>query len=254
MTTASVLGADHARVGRNNQDAAAGWAEGRRGVAVVCDGCGSAPYSELGARVVARTLVAAMARRLRRGADPAREEPWAEARAELVATLGHLGRAWATQLAPPEEAPAPADVEAHLLCTVVAAAVTEERAAIWALGDGAFVLGGHLHVLGPFEDNAPPYLAYDLLGAPARARLVSCDAGEAGVALVATDGAAALGEELVELAAAPRYLEHPDALRRHLVMRARPTERILWDERRVERAVAALRDDASIALLGWEAS
>ena len=63
---------------------------------------------------------------------------------------------------------------------------------MWAIGDGGYVLDGRNVRLGPFADNRPPYLGYDLLGDPRPATLVTAPARDAGVAAVATDGAAPL--------------------------------------------------------------
>lgn len=267
---AAVTGAAHARLGRNGQDAVARWSQGALGVVVVCDGCGSGARSELGAIYTARALCAAMARRLAAGACPAEQATWEDARAEVVSHLRALLASWRLPAAPTpsdnnDEHAAPASIAAadlpalqeHLLCTTIAAACSDRAAAVWALGDGAFVTGGELTVLGPFPDNAPPYLAYDLLGEPRRAHFAAHaldGAGQASGILIATDGAAALGEALVELAAAPRFTAHPDALRRTLATLARPAERIAWAERRVERTAAALQDDAAIGLLRWSRS
>ncbi|HRC57815.1 MAG TPA: protein phosphatase 2C domain-containing protein, partial [Kofleriaceae bacterium] len=197
----AVMGASHLRAARNGQDAAASWSHGELAVAVVCDGCGSSERSELGAQLVARRMCAAVARRLRAGGSVADPALWGACRDEVVDELGHLARSFwvapeATPKATPEDWPAtlatttatkPATTPAtlpralpggalpelaqSLLCTVLVAALDERDAAIWALGDGAFVLGDELTVLGPFPDNAPPYLAYDLVGAPPVARL-----------------------------------------------------------------------------------
>lgn len=245
---AAVCGAAHQRLARNGQDAAARWSEARRAVVVVCDGCGSGARSELGAIFTANAMVAAMARQLRAGASAVEEEPWEVARREVTAALRQLLASWRH-----ESYDELALIEQHLLCTVVAAACDERGASVWALGDGAFVLDGALTQLGPFADNAPPYLAYDLLGEPRPAHFHSVRA-ERGVALVATDGAAALGEDLLALTGHDRYLAHPDALRRYLATLARGSERIAWSERRVERTAAPLQDDASIGLLRWSAS
>jgi Protein phosphatase 2C len=262
---AAVTGAAHLRVARNGQDSVARWSQGKRGVVVVCDGCGSGASSELGAIFTARALCAAMARRLAAGEPATERATWEAARGEVVHALTRLVASWA----PEDGAVAqlvPQLVEQHLLCTAVAAACDERGASVWAVGDGAYVLDGELTVLGPFAENAPPYLAYELLGVAPRAHFaarrhgaddanVACRAR--GAILVATDGAAALGEDLCAFAA-PETLEHllthPDALRRHLATLARPAERIVWSERRVERTAAALQDDAAIALLSWRRS
>src|SRR5262249_47039977 len=56
-------------------------------------------------------------------------------------------------------------VQDYLLFTVVGALVTPWRTFCFSLGDGVMVVNGDLIPLGPFPDNAPPYLAYALLDA-----------------------------------------------------------------------------------------
>ena len=56
LAFATVAGRMHHLSGRNNQDAYA-WTQGPGGlIAVVCDGCGSGPHSEVGAQVGARLV------------------------------------------------------------------------------------------------------------------------------------------------------------------------------------------------------
>ncbi len=249
---AAVSGAAHLRLARNGQDAAATWSDARRSVVVVCDGCGSGARSELGAIFTANAMAAAMARRLGAGEPAAAEETWEAARRDVVSALRLLLESWSLGSSQ-NAAQNAALIEQHLLCTVLAAACDGGGAAVWALGDGAFVLDEQLTELGPFPDNAPPYLAYDLLGAPRPARFAK-SARPSGRALIASDGAAALGEDLIYIADHDRYHTHPDALRRLLATAARASERIAWEARRVERTAARLQDDAAIGLLRWSAS
>jgi hypothetical protein len=107
-----------------------------------------------------------------------------------------------------------------------------------------------LRVLGPFADNQPPYLAYDLLGMPATAHVEAWHAS-AGQIVVATDGVMDLALDGLLDGRDPRALGHPDGLRRWLAVRARGAERIDWDARRVVRTPAALQDDGAVAVLGW---
>jgi len=238
-----VVGADHRRLDRPGQDAAATIvaADGRAGVAVVCDGCGSTVGAQVGAELGARLFANAIATALAAGASPADPALWAGARAAVVARLGAilpgLGR-------DPEAA-----VHDLFLFTVVAAAVDADTAAVWAIGDGACVLDRSTTTFGPFADNRPPYLAYDLLGDPRAAVLRTAPAGDVGVAVVATDGAAPL--DLAALADDSRVSSHPDALRRRLVVRARPNEEIDWIAQRVVRTPAVLTDDCAVAILRW---
>ncbi len=233
---AAVTGARHLRVARNGQDAAAAWARGEVAAIVVCDGCGSGASSEVGARLGAQLVIAGLARRLREGARPCDPTLWDAVRGEVVEALGALGARLGGDRAQV--------VHDHLLFTIVASAVAGEDTAVWAIGDGAYALDGDARVLGPFDDNQPPYLGYDLLGSPAPATLAT--ARGVGTVLVATDGVAEVGLDAVGDAA--RYTRHPDALRRELTVLARGTERIDWAAGRVERTPARLQDDGAVAI------
>jgi hypothetical protein len=236
---AAVSGARHLRMARNGQDAAATWVGDDAGAIVVCDGCGSGASSEVGARLGAQLVIAAVAARLRRGEPP--RALWGGVRTQVAALIGQLAEAM-----PGDRATAIRD---HFLFTIVAAAARGDHACVWAIGDGAYATGDQVRVLGPFADNQPPYLAYDLLDMPQPARLEVIDP-RAGSVAVATDGAAELGlAEILDHAT----LAHGDGLRRRLAVLARSGERIDWEARRVVRAPAALQDDGAIAVLRWQA-
>src|SRR5690349_19663390 len=176
-----VLGADHRRLDRPGQDAAAVvvGASGRSAVAVVCDGCGSTPAAQVGAELGARLVASAVSTALDGGARAADPDVWAAVRASIGARLAALVAGFAD--------PAAA-IQDLLLFTIVAAAIDGESAAVWSIGDGAYLLDGRVTTLGPFADNSPPYLAYDVLGEPRAAALATVPAGAAGVLAVATDG------------------------------------------------------------------
>ena len=234
---AAVIGARHARVARNGQDAAAAWAERGAGAIVVCDGCSAGASSEVGARLGARLVLATVQRELQHASA---SHVWPVVRARLVDELARLADAL-----PGDRAQV---VHDHLLFTIVAAAWKGDEVAVWALGDGGYLLGDRACVLGPFADNQPPYLGYDLLGEPPASHLEIADARAIDRVIVATDGAAELG---LEQFAAPALAAHPDALRRKLAVLARGDERIDWDARRVERRAALLQDDGAVAILRW---
>lgn len=235
---AAVSGARHLRMARNGQDAAASWVGDGAGAIVVCDGCGSSPSSEVGARLGAQLVIAALAARLQAGDRPA--ALWNSVRTQVAAALRSLADAMPGGRA--------AAIREHFLFTIVAAAVQGDEACVWAIGDGAFAAGDRLWTLGPFEDNQPPYLAYDLLDMPQPARLEVVDA-DSGAMAVATDGVAEIGlSALLDDAT----LAHPDGLRRRLAVLARGGERIDWNARRVIRTPAVLQDDGAVAVLRWQ--
>jgi hypothetical protein len=237
---ATVIGARHQRAGRNGQDAAYVSVGGAVAiaVAVVCDGCSSGKSSELGARLGAALYARAIESRLLRGEPVTSAATWEAARADVVGVLASL-----LERLPGDRVDA---IREQLLFTIVAAAITPDGAVVWALGDGAYWHGGVTHVLGPFADNAPPYLAYDLLGEGADATFVV--AGDVDCVVIATDGADDLPSGLAPFAA-ERYVAHPDALRRQLALLARGDEHIDWIESRVVRTPAVLQDDCAIAIL-----
>lgn len=235
----AVTGARHLRGARNGQDAAASLVGDGFALVVVCDGCSSGGSSEVGARLGSRLFAGALGARLSRGERPSAEATWNGARGDVVRALAEL-----LERLPGDRSAA---IEELFLFTLVAAAATRDEAAVWALGDGAYSFGETTRVLGPFADNAPPYLAYDLLGEPQEAAFEVAPAGWASI-VVGTDGACELDDGLARFAAA-KYVAHPDALRRELAVLARSTERIDWDERRIVRVPAVLQDDCAIGVL-----
>jgi hypothetical protein len=241
-TAAAVMGARHRRTARNGQDAAVASCDGGVAVVVACDGCSTGTSSEVGAQLGSTWFARSLATRLQAGARVTCDETWAAVRADVVRALAEL-----LERMPGDRAQA---IHDHFLFTIVAAAATRDGAAVWALGDGAYWFGGSTRVLGPFADNAPPYLAYELLGDPQPAHFVELAPCEAIV--IATDGASEI--DGLERFAANRYLDHPDALRRELALLARSHERIDWDERRVVRTPAVLQDDCAIGVVRWRKS
>jgi hypothetical protein len=198
----TVIGRDHARAGRNGQDA---WAWGERdGVlaAVVTDGCSSAPHSEVGAKIGARVVLEAILA----GAGDVTEVALARLR-DVAEALGGVD---ATR------------VHDYLLFTTVALVVREDVTTIVAAGDGVVAVNGARVRLGPFPDNAPPYLAYALLGEAPACRLepvVEIATAELASALIGSDGA--LDVELSELWRDDAFFRNPDQVRRRLTLLAR---------------------------------
>ncbi|MBA3460383.1 MAG: protein phosphatase 2C domain-containing protein [Deltaproteobacteria bacterium] len=248
---AAVIGSRHLKAARNGQDAAAVWIGDGAGAVVVCDGCGSSGSSEVGARIGARLVIAALSRRLSAGGSASDAALWAGVRDEVVFQINELVNTMLGTAVAQECFARETVLREYFLFTIVAGAVAGNEAAVWALGDGGFAINGRARELGPFEDNQPPYLAYDLLGMPQTAVLEVVPAIAAGTIVVATDGIAEVGLDAI---AVERCLAHPDALRRRLAVLARAEEKIEWDARRVVRAPAALQDDGAVAILAWRGS
>jgi hypothetical protein len=236
VNAAAVTGARHLRAARNGQDAAATWVGDGAAAVVVCDGCGSSGSSEVGARLGARLFAAALGRHLGVGTL---EDAFAGARADVVRAIAAIVEPFSDR---------EAAVHEMFLFTIVAGAWRGDEGGVWGLGDGAYAFaGGATRELGPFADNEPPYLAYDLIGEAARACFEPAPTDCRGI-VVATDGALALVHGVAHFATT-RMLDNPDVLRRVLAMLARTPERIDWDERRVVRTPAVFQDDCAIGVL-----
>lgn len=196
--SATVTGARHLRVGKNGQDASATWCAADRAAVVVCDGCGSGASSEVGARLGAGLWIGAITRRL---ADMSSidELDWCAVRAEVVDQLAAIAR----QL--PGE-----PVRECFLFTIVSAALIGDDASVWMLGDGVYALDGEVRVVGPFANNEPPYLGYDLVGEPREAHRARSRANEV---VVATDGVLVEDDPPLDLTAlVDAGFRHPDGL------------------------------------------
>jgi hypothetical protein len=235
----SARGREHARLHRNNQDAAAFATSADVVIAAVADGCSSGCSTEVGARFAATWLARWLPRYARAGGVDA----WAPvAAAALTAELGAIARALAPS---PEDLPG--TVNDFLLFSFLAAVVTRDRTTVIGAGDGMFAVNGSAQVIDPGPDNAPDYLAYALLDAEPRTRVrVHFDGATSDVTsiVVATDGASELiarpsdsgaTSELAEIASDARYLKNPSLLQKRLT--------VLGEVR------GALRDDTTAALV-----
>ena len=233
----SVTGRAHGAAGRNNQDAFA-WSDGAEGlVAVVCDGCGSGPRSEVGAQAGARLVVQAARRWLRQGLEGA--DLLEQVRQDVLAGLRVLAGAMAADEPSLASGSCAASfsrtVEDYFLFTVVGVLITPRRATTFSLGDGLVVVNGDRHQLGPFPNNEPPYLGYALLPGLARGRHAfevhrSIAADDVQSLVLATDGALDL-EPLSPFWSDDRLFRNPDMVRRRLaVLNRGPRPGLLADD------------------------
>ncbi|MCB9754282.1 MAG: protein phosphatase 2C domain-containing protein [Myxococcales bacterium] len=264
LADGTVAGRDHVRAGRNNQDARACASDERAIVAIVCDGCGSCPQSELGAQLTARVMIAACREAVAR--DPRLEAPTETLAAIQGRALDSL-RALTGALHGEDARGARAFVHDALLCTVIGLLVTPGATMIFAAGDGAVAVNDRVRPLGPFPGNSPPYLASALLtgreeDAPLRV-IERVETRALSSAMIASDGALEL--EARQLRAVPgttrplgplrqfwtddRYFRNPDALRRQLALANREVARAAASGGGLRREHGLLPDDTTIVAL-----
>jgi hypothetical protein len=224
----SVTGRDHRRAERDGQDGHAVVVSEDVVAAIVTDGCSSGRSSEIGARVGAAWLAALVEQCFRGAADGngalsvrSAVTDAANVTRELLARLELLARSF-----DPAGDVSAARVDQSLLFGFLAAVVTPATTIVFGIGDGIVVVDDRITVIDPGPENAPPYVAYALVGGScARASLeprihfIGATAGVEVIA-VATDGAVPLTADasLPALAADPRYAKNPSLLRKRLVV------------------------------------
>jgi len=160
----SVPGTDHTKPGQpgwtNNHDAFT-WRRLRSGgyVAVVCDGCGSGKHSEIGSHLGANLLVQTITDDVEKLDNEGRPLAHIAFRRSQQIVLGYFAT-----LAKAMGGSFSQTINDYFLFTIVGAIVTPEEYCVFSLGDGVFILNGNVHSLGPFPNNSPPYMMYNLVG------------------------------------------------------------------------------------------
>ena len=266
----SIPGRDHMGrgdllLGKNNQDSFL-WAHDDSSlVAIVSDGCGGAPYSEVGSRIGARLLVNAI-----RSLDLilAKAEDQTQAEAAAATILKRAGdevraqiRTLASQMAGDNQNWFEA-VKDYFLFTVLGTLITDAWTTVFALGDGIVVLNGEVTELGPFPGNKPPYLAYGIAdqsqGQLAVLRTIPTASLES--LLLGTDGAQDLNrladralpgqQELVgpitQFWTEDKFFTNSDAVRRRLSLANREVKAVDKLTRQLKTDYGLLRDDTTL--------
>lgn len=265
VVAASVVGTEHRRLGKNNQDA---WQIRQQDdllVAVVCDGCGSAPFSEVGASLIARYIANWPGFAIGSLAHPVL---WEQLRADLLGTFWIFLRKLDAGL---KQA-----VNDLMLCTATVVVVTPKETVIATIGDGLLIANDSIQVVEPLAGNRPPYIAYDLVpdyfdiaAEELQFRLqVVMPTAELESFVIGTDGAV----QLLELIGQPmpgkstlitdlrqwpfedRLMANPDGLRRRLAMINKDVTRPDWEDRRLNHDHGRLQDDTTIIMGRFERS
>ncbi len=250
----SVAGMRHVAAGRNNQDAVRVVSTSSATVAVVCDGCGSASRSEVGAWLGAELIASAIARRCE-GARRFEAAVLTHVETEVLTTVRVLGAKFGDGAA--------RIVSEGFLFTVIGAVVLADETVVFAAGDGVFAVNGEVVVIGPFAGNAPPYLGLALLEkqpSPGRGLKIlrRVPTAEVESLVVGSDGVGDLvdGDRMIpempcfsDVWNDDTFFSNPDALRRRLAKLNQPRRDIDWERRRVRKTAAALDDDTSLVVI-----
>jgi len=156
LAAATLTGRDHRNINvpKNGQDGLALIRSATCTIAVITDGCGSSPHSEVGAKLGARLTAESVHRQIsERGLVD-----WQQVLTDLLSPISQL----AVQMGGSYRQA----VQDYFLFTLLGVLIDTEMAQFFALGDGVVAINGVVQRLGPFAGNQPPYAAYRLLGQP----------------------------------------------------------------------------------------
>ncbi|WP_088243319.1 protein phosphatase 2C domain-containing protein [Calothrix rhizosoleniae] len=258
----SIIGREHLRLSKNNQDAYY-WVNFESAtIAVVCDGCGSGTHSEVGAKIGARLVVEAILRNLSQ--DRLSTEFWQGVHQDLLHSLGMIAVSLGRELVQV--------VKEYLLFTIIGAVIFPQETALFAIGDGVFALNGEVIPIPHFPDNAPPYLGYGLISdILSHMKLVDCQfcvhrqlpTPEVQSILIGTDGVEDLiavadrflpGKsdrvgEIAQYWEDDNYFDNPYFLTRRLALINHTSIKPDWETRYLKKQNGLLPDDTTLVVI-----
>ncbi|MEM9213021.1 MAG: protein phosphatase 2C domain-containing protein [Cyanobacteria bacterium P01_F01_bin.150] len=294
IAAGSVQGHVHRRKGQNNQDAFA-WrylelptiedkdsvesssypqqAGNTGAIAVVCDGCGSGPFSEVGARLGAKWVVNAVAAQLQVRADITDPQLWRRVQQDVLGKM----RSLITTLQPSSsDITNWSIIQSYLLFTVIGAVMTPETTLVFGVGDGVFAVNDDVFSIGPFSNNAPPYLAYGLMPEgytsfiPEKLQFAmhyQAPTSEVRSILIGSDGVEDLRAiashslpsklsnnpepigDLSQFWQGDRYFQNPDMVRRRLALINRERTTPDWASQQLIKTGGLLPDDTTLVVM-----
>lgn len=260
----SVIGKEHRRCSKNNQDALHLLFGDNYLITIVCDGCGSQIHSETGAKIGSRLIVKLISDQLRQ--IPIRPEhglldfsPVLErVRQNILAELGVLANWMGDSLTEV--------VSNYFLFTTVGAILLPGQAVFFSIGDGVIIINDEIITLGPFPENRPPYLVHNLLDLEPDSKSLrfqiirSLSMDEVNSFLVGTDGVCDLVEAselclpgkteevgpINQFWENDRYFSNRDNVRRRLTLVNREVRRYDRKGRTITRENGHLPDDTTL--------
>ncbi len=238
-------------------------------IAVVSDGCGSRPHSEVGAKLTVRLLQSIIRslldERSLSGDPEAQAAFWERVMRQYTARIANLAYDMAGGGSFSEV------IGDYFLCTALVALITPEVTQVVSVGDGVYAVNGEFSELTPDEGNEPRYPAYRLLPRKLLSEedlsfRVNCtmETSQLQSLLIGTDGLSALIRAAGESRTLPgretplgglsqfwendRYFRNPDAVRRQLALANSEVKR-LNTEGAFEFFPGLLKDDTSLVVI-----
>jgi hypothetical protein len=264
VAAGTVVGRHHVRLGVNNQDGYYLTSTEEATIAIVCDGCSSGVHSEVGAKVGARLVGEAIRRSLFEGEAIVEPEKCLElVRQNVLENIKTMAIAMGGNT---NEIP-PKILQHYFLFTIVGVWIARSGIVTFSLGDGLLIVNDRPTQIGPFANNAPPYLVYDFLDSNSdRWKFTIHDRlnlEDLNSILIGTDGV----NDLMKLAHCPfpgkpdligdirqfwtqdRYFQNPDTIRRQLSLINREIHKPNWEHRQMLKETGLLPDDTTLIVI-----
>ncbi|OGI16594.1 MAG: hypothetical protein A3J63_01970 [Candidatus Moranbacteria bacterium RIFCSPHIGHO2_02_FULL_40_12b] len=258
----TVIGTEHRRLGKNNQDGYFIAANGYVLSAAISDGCSSSISSEVGAKLLSRFIAEEALKLIMRECVIKGSEIMERLEENAIKYMKNI----LSRHQNPESA-----LDEMFLATIVGVIMNDYFATIYAIGDGVYALNGEIGIID--ESNMPNYPAYKVLPgnyevdeSKIKLRLkreVFTDDVES--ILIATDGANdlirkagrtinILGKEekvkgLNQFEKEEKYLRNPTLLQKRLTQLNTERTSIDWENREINKFEGILSDDTTIILI-----
>lgn len=262
----SIMGRMHAQPLRyvNNQDAFGWRSDSNSLVALVTDGCGSGPKSEVGANIGCQLVLSELKELavnltgqidLRTGNFILKI-----VRLRVLQKIKDLALGMGDDFLQ--------IINDYFLFSIMGVIITEKVTLIFSLGDGIYYLNEEKNQIGPFPKNAPPYLCYGLLKSSSALssefeiqRILPTDSVAS--ILIGTDGVVDFADKPQELLPGKnevlgtvsqfwendKYFLNPDMIRRRLALANNETVENRWKEQCSVKHAGLLPDDTTLVVI-----
>jgi len=210
ITAGTQIGSAHVHAGKNNQDGWAIYQDQQIAIAIVADGCGSAPHSEVGAKLGSKLLCEII-----RESATDYSLDWEAISDKFLWQIRVIANNMTADVMQA--------LHDYFLFTVVGCVITPLHSLIFSAGDGYYAINGKLYELQPMQGNRPPYLTLSLIDPRFPTKLsINHELNNAEISsiLLATDGFSEIAsqEVITDFIDNTKYQKNPDCVRRKLCL------------------------------------
>ncbi|OHD27996.1 MAG: hypothetical protein A2086_13995 [Spirochaetes bacterium GWD1_27_9] len=262
VSCGSIIGYDHILMNKVNQDSYSLLRNENVIIAVVSDGCGSSPFSEVGSKIGSKIATKTIYDFYKEYEGVIDDSFLINIKNEILqklsAVINSMGHLYSEI------------IRDYFLFTICVAIINKNEVIYFSFGDGVFILNDFVTSL-KFENNAPPYITYnffdtDKLGLSEEylkfniVKRIPFSEFEYG--LIGSDGVEDIFEAenllypgtdhkiepINDFFKNDLLFKNPDALRRKLYKMSNEVLQIDWDTRKINKSAGLLRDDTTMIL------